>query len=75
MSSVTAPIGGKSYFEVTATLNGPPASPYLVPIQFLYPVNPSESNGIAIVAFINNTAMCQRTVKTSHPRSLQNQPL
>src|SRR5258708_2885919 len=31
VSLVTLQLSGKSYFEVTATMNGPPASPYSVP--------------------------------------------
>jgi Alpha/beta hydrolase domain len=64
VSFTTPQIGGKSYFEVTATMNGPSATPYSVPILLLYPVNPAESNGTAVVDLLNNTPMRLRAADT-----------
>jgi hypothetical protein len=64
VASVTIQISGKDYFQVTALMNGPPSSPYVVPILLLYPVNPAESNGTAIVDFLNQTPMRLRAADT-----------
>jgi Alpha/beta hydrolase domain len=64
VSSATLQLSGKSYYQVTATMNGPPAFPYRVPILLLYPVNPSQSNGATVVDFLNNTAMRLRGADT-----------
>src|SRR5262245_33774262 len=53
-------IGGRQYHDVTATLTGTGVTgrdPYNVPVQFLYPVNPRDCNGTAIVDLLNNSAM------------------
>lgn len=58
VTSTTMVIGGRNYHEVQATLNGTGSGgAYRVPVEFLYPVNPSECNGTGIVDLLNNSAM------------------
>jgi Alpha/beta hydrolase domain len=60
VSAVQITIGGKRYYDVQATLNGTGTTtlePYRVPVTLLYPVNPRDCNGTAIVDLLNNTAM------------------
>ncbi len=64
VTSTTRQISGKAYYEVTATMNGPPSRPYVVPILLLYPVNPSENNDTAIVDLLNQTPMALRAADT-----------
>jgi hypothetical protein len=65
VSFVTRQLSGKTYYEVTAIMNGAPSSPYRVPIVLLYPLLPSERNGTAIVDYVNNTAMRFRAADTA----------
>lgn len=53
-------LGGRPYYEVTATLNGTGIAgtdPYNVPVELLYPVHPGDCNGTGVVDLLNNSAM------------------